>query len=155
MSVGPADVSGGGGNLSVNGRELARRALAQGRDRCDADDRDERHEQCVLDERGATFVLDVSLDPGVQELVAGDHFRVDSLLCVPRPVAVAPFRVALTSSARSPPGLYRTLGPFTSDFAEAAVLGPCESPDRYCRCTIPMRTACRTAWVRSRASSFW
>jgi hypothetical protein len=44
---------------------------------------DECDEQRVLDERGATFALDVGLDPGVQELVVRDHFRVDSLCACP------------------------------------------------------------------------
>jgi hypothetical protein len=48
-------------------------ALPKGGDRGDAHDRDQGDEQCVLDERGATFALDVGLDPGVDELVVRDH----------------------------------------------------------------------------------
>src|SRR5688500_9131801 len=75
MTLRSADKSAGGGDRSTHGRELARRALAQGGDRCDADDRDQSDEQRVLDERGATFALDVGLDPGVQELVVRDHLE--------------------------------------------------------------------------------
>src|SRR4051812_43956715 len=54
--------------------ELARSVLAEKRDRSDADNGDERHEEGVLNERRTTIGLATGLQPGADELIRSKHF---------------------------------------------------------------------------------
>src|SRR4051794_13816986 len=59
--------------------ELRRGVVTKQRDGGDANDRDQRNEEGVLDQRGATLVIEAGPKPGGEELERGDHFFVCSL----------------------------------------------------------------------------
>src|SRR3954447_4503337 len=54
--------------------ELRRGVVTKQRDGGDANDRDQRNEEGVLDQRGATLVIETGPEPVGEEFERGDHF---------------------------------------------------------------------------------
>src|SRR5436190_20896000 len=138
----------------TDGADLARRAAAEEGDGHDADDRDQGNEQGVLDEAGAPLVT-TELGPQVRSTVllpiGNDIHEQFSRYVMPQPGPGCCCLFFDTTRRR----LDRTIGPLsggTTTYGDETLNlnAPCQS-----RRTMPMRNAWRTAWVRSRVSSFW